>query len=106
MSQSRRRLSFLPSLNTSAKKRHDTGALQKLARHLGFFSPTSSREVDSARTRLLACAFIMLGLLGQTGCIHKFRDRHPGYSLALDVAAPTHTNAANRLRVGFGRVKI
>ena len=48
----------------------------------------------------------MLGLLGQTGCIHKFRDRHPGYSLALDVAAPTHTNAANRLRVGFGRVKI
>jgi hypothetical protein len=37
--------------------------------------------------------------------VHKFRDRHPGYSVSLNVAQPPPA-ASGTLRVGFGRVKI
>jgi hypothetical protein len=43
-------------------------------------------------------------LLLSWGCVHKFRDRHPGYTVSLNILATNRTPAS--LRVGFGRVKI
>jgi len=47
---------------------------------------------------------LILGLIATGGCLCAFRDRHPGYSLALDVARE-EPDAAD-LKVGFGRVNI
>jgi len=39
-------------------------------------------------------------------CLYVFRDRNPGYSVALNIGAGKATAEGRPLRVGFGRVKI
>jgi len=61
------------------------------------------------RPRLLKYSLwiiLFVGLAACAGCICAFRDRHPGYKLALAIPSQTNAPARGALRVGFAREKI
>ena len=53
-------------------------------------------------------ALLLLVLMGVVAlrCLYAFRDRHPGYKVAVNIDSRTATNDAGPLRVGFARIKI
>src|SRR5688572_3437721 len=68
----------------------------------------SSRSRSLLRRTLRVSLWIFgalsLAILGR--CLYAFRDRTPGYALALDIDGPEARSTPKPLRAGFGRVKI
>jgi len=67
-------------------------------------SPRPSFLRRAARVVLLIFAVLFFALIAR--CLYVFRDRHPGYSLALDIDGRQAAAQPRPLRVGFARVKI
>jgi hypothetical protein len=55
---------------------------------------------------ILLFALAALVLLIAARCLYAFRDRHPGYGLALNIDGRAAAENAQPLKVGFGRIKI
>ncbi len=53
----------------------------------------------------LSCILVIALLVGLR-CLYAFRDRNPGYSVAIDIDGAAAKANPKPLRVGFGRVKI
>jgi hypothetical protein len=56
------------------------------------------------RAGLWTCALLVVGVAGR--CLYVFRDRNPGYSVALALDGVKAQADPRTLRAGFGRVKI
>ncbi|MBI2924935.1 MAG: hypothetical protein HYY24_04425 [Verrucomicrobia bacterium] len=56
--------------------------------------------------RLLCWVFLALVTLLVVRCLYVFRDRNPGYTVALNIDSAKAKAEPRPLRVGFGRVKI
>ena len=57
---------------------------------------------------LRVAALLLLVLIGVLvlRCLYAFRDRHPGYKVAVNIEGRAPTNTAGPFRVGFARIKI
>lgn len=66
--------------------------------------PVRSLTRRLLRYFLFACGVLLVVLVAR--CLYAFRDRNPGYSLALEINGQAAKANSRPLRVGFGRLKI